>query len=411
MARQFNKLSALDLRSKRKPGRYADGGGLYLQVSRSNTKAWIFRFKFDGRERQMGLGATHAVSLKQAREEATRCRKLVVDSIDPIEARNAEKTRRALEAAQAKTFKDCAEAYMKAMGAEWKNAKHASQWRNTLTTYVYPKFGNLPIQSIDVGMVMDVLEPIWTKKTETAGRVRGRIEKILDWASARTYRVGENPARWRGHLDNLLPKPNKVRKVHHHPALPFDEIGTFIKELRSREGPSAKGLEFLILTATRTNEILGATWDEVDLAKGEWTIPAKRMKSGKAHKIPLSNRAIAILQELGSVENSKFLFAGPNGAMSNMVFLNLLKRMKRNDITAHGFRSTFRDWVAECTAHSREVAEMALAHAIGDKTEEAYRRGDLFEKRRRLMNEWADYCNQPFPEFGSVHTLHLREGA
>ena len=263
---------------------------------------------------------------------------------------------------------------MTAMGAEWKNAKHASQWRNTLTTNVYPKFGNLPVQSIDVGMVMDVLEPIWTKKTETAGRVRGRIEKILDWASARTYRVKENPARWRGHLDNLLPKPNKVRKVHHHPALPFGEIGTFIKELRSREGPSAKGLEFLILTATRTNEVLGATWDEVDLAKAEWTIPAKRMKSGKAHKIPLSNRAIAILQELGPVENSKFLFAGPNGAMSNMVFLNLLKRMKRNDITAHGFRSTFRDWVAECTPHPREVAEMALVHAIGDKTEEAYQK-------------------------------------
>ena len=296
MARQLSRLSVLNVRSLNKPGRYADGGGLYLQVSQFHTKAWIFRFTFDGRPRQMGLGPLHTVSLQDARLEAERCRKIVHDGFDPIETRDSEKTKRRLEAAKAKSFKDCAEAYMKSIGAEWKNAKHASQWRNTLATYVYPKFGNLPAQAVDVGMVMDVLEPIWTSKPETAGRVRGRIESVLDWATARKYRDGENPARWRGHLDKLLPKRSKVRKVKHHAALPYAEIGDFITTLRAREGNSARGLEFLILTAARTGEVIGATWDEINLTNKEWTIPAERMKGDRLHKVPLSARAAELLK-------------------------------------------------------------------------------------------------------------------
>ncbi len=376
---------------------YADGGGLYLQVSDARARSWIFRFSLYGRSREMGLGPLHDVSLADAREKAAECRKLKREGMDPIEAREAERRRALLEAAKAITFKDAANSYIKAHGVSWQNAKHADQWQNTLTTYAYPVIGSLPVQSVDVGLILKVIEPIWATKPETASRVRGRIEAVLDWASARGYRQGENPARWRGHLENLLPRPSKVRRVEHHAALPYSEIGAFIAELQKQNGTAARALEFLILTAARTGEVIGAQWGEIDLAQKLWTIPADRMKSRKAHRVPISARALAIIESMEDLRDGNSLFPGgkPEEPLSNMAILSLLKRMGRDDLTVHGFRSSFRDWVAERTSYPSELAEMALAHTVANKVEAAYRRGDMFEKRRRLMNEWARYCASP----------------
>jgi integrase len=273
-------------------------------------------------------------------------------------------------------------------------SKHAEQWRSTLSTYAYPVVGSQSVQAVNVALVMKVLEPIWDTKTETASRVRGRIESVLDWATARGYRRGENPARWRGHLQNLLPKREKVRRVVHHPALPYIEIGNFMTALRAHRGVAARAFEFLILTASRTSETIGARWDELDVDKAIWTVPAERIKAGREHRVPLSAPLVALIKRLSNTKAGEFLFPGtePDRPLSNMAFLALLKRMDRADITPHGFRSTFRDWAAEQTNYPREAAEMALAHAVGDKVEAAYRRGDLFEKRRRLMGDWAQYC-------------------
>jgi integrase len=373
---------------------YPDGGGLYLQVGATGTRSWIFRFTLGGRERAMGLGPAHDVTLAEAREKAAQCRRLKRDGIDPIDARDAERNRALLDAAKAITFKDAADSYIQAHGAGWRNAKHADQWRNTLKTYVEPVFGSLPVQGVDVGLVLKAIEPMWTSKPETAGRVRGRIEAILDWATARGYRQGENPARWRGHLENLLPSRAKVRQVEHHAALPYDEIGAFILALREQNGVAARALEFLILTAARTGEVIGAHWDEVDLGEAIWTVPADRMKGRKSHRVPLSPPVLAIVKSIQDVHDGDFLFPGGkhSSPLSNMSMLALLKRMGRVDLTAHGFRSSFRDWVAEQTSYPSELAEMALAHTISNRVEAAYRRGDLFEKRRRLMNEWARFC-------------------
>ena len=378
-------------------GRYADGGGLYLQISRQGSKAWIYRFTLDGRHRHMGLGSTHTISLAEAREEALQCRKMLRDGIDPIEERRAKRAARLKESVSAMTFKSCAEAYIQSHSAAWKNAKHLRQWSSTLETYAYPVFGKLPVDVIDTGLVMKVIDPIWREKTETASRLRGRIESILDWATVRNYRKGENPARWKGHLDNLLPAKAKIAKVEHHAALPFDEIGDFMAELREREGMGALGLEFLILTATRTSETMGARWEEFDIGKKVWTIPAGRMKAQNEHRIPLSTAAIDVLEKLRALQQSEFILPGQGGKrpLSNMAFLQTLKRMGRGDLTGHGFRSTFRDWAAEQTSYPREVAEMALAHTISSKVEAAYRRGDLFEKRLHLMDDWASYCAMP----------------
>ena len=378
-------------------GLFADGGGLYLQVTESGAKTWIFRFMLAGRRRDMGLGAVHTVSLADARVEAQRCRQLVRDGIDPIETRKAAKLAAKAEKAKAMTFKQCAEAYIRAHEAGWKNAKHAAQWTSTLTTYAFPVMGELPVASVDTGLVMKVIEPIWTTKTETASRVRGRIESILDWATVRHYRAGENPARWKGHLDHLLPTKAKVQKGGHHAALPYDQIADFMAALRKQDGIGARALEFAILTAARTGEVIGAAWDEIDFDKQLWTIPAERMKADKEHRVPLSDPAVAILREMEKVRDGDFVFPGGKAQrpLSNMALLTTLRRMKRTDVTVHGFRSTFRDWAAEQTSVASEVAEMALAHAVGDKVEAAYRRGDLFEKRRRLMDGWAKYCSTP----------------
>lgn len=410
MVRSINRLSPRKVATETKRGLYADGGGLYLQVSRFDTKSWVFRFTLNKKSRDMGLGPLHTVSLAEGRLEAEKCRKLLRDGIDPINHRNALKAARRLEGVQFISFRECAEAYIRSHGAAWRNAKHANQWRNTLKTYAYPFFGDLSVQAVDTGLVMKALDPIWAKKPETASRVRGRVEAILDWASAREFRQGENPARWRGHLDKLLPALSKIRKVKHHAALPYIEIGAFMAELRKREAIAARGLEFIILTAARTGEVIGATWDEINFAEGVWTVPADRMKSDKEHRVPLSPNAIEVLVGMSDVRQSDYIFPGnrSKNPLSNMAFLQLLKRMGRDDLTVHGFRSTFRDWAAERTNYPSEVAEMALAHAVGDKVEAAYRRGDLFEKRRKIMDAWADNCDT-IHEAGADKIVPLRK--
>ena len=394
MAQPSNRLSAVEVRGFSQKGMYHDGGGLYLQVSAGGAKSWIFRFMLDGRAREMGLGPLHAIPLAEARKRAAECRRMRVDGIDPIGVRSAQRVQKRLAAATAMTFKQWADAYIAAHKAGWKNSKHAAQWPSTLATYVYPVFGTLPVQAVDVGLVMKAIEPIWVQKSETASRLRGRIESILDWATTRDYRQGENPARWRGHLENLLPKTSKVRRVQHHSALPYDEIADFLAELRVQEGVAARALEFLTLTAARTGKVIGARWEEVDLEERIWVVPAKRMKADREHRVPLSVAAASILKQMKEIRESEFVFPGGKQGrpLSNMAMLAVLKRMGRGDLTAHGFRSSFRDWAAERTNFPYEVAEMALAHTVADKVEAAYRRGDLFQKRRQVMEAWARFC-------------------
>jgi integrase len=412
--RAIGKLTALKVEKAKEAGMYGDGGGLYLRVTEDGAKNWVFRFMLNGRPRWMGLGPVSLYGLQEARGRARDARRLRHEGIDPIETRRAARLRERLEAAKAMTFKQCAEAYIGSHRAGWRNAKHAGQWEATLTTYAYPAIGALPVQSVDTGLMLKVLEPIWTAKSETAGRVRGRIEAILDWAKARDYRSGENPARWRGHLDKLLPARSRVTKVEHHAALPYVELAGFIDGLRAQEGVAARALEFAILTAARTGETIGAKWSEINLTEKIWTVPAGRMKAGKEHRVPLSPRALAILKEMDAVRRvgdppagpDEFVFPGGKTGkpLSNMAFLMLLRRMGRDDLTAHGFRSTFRTWAAERTKFPREIAETALAHAVGDDTERAYQRGELLEKRRRLMDAWADFCSKP-PASGNVVSL------
>jgi integrase len=395
MGGRLNRLSAVEVKAFDQNGMYHDGGGLYLQVSGGGAKSWIYRFMLDGRPREMGLGPLNVISLAEARKRAAECRRMRHDGIDPIEARRAQRGQKKLEAAKAMTFDVCAAAYIEAHKDGWKNGKHAEQWAGSLRNYASPVFGSLPVQAVDLTLVMRALEPIWKTKPETASRLRGRIEAVLDWAKVRGYRNGENPARWRGHLDKLLPARAKIQKVEHHPALPYAEIGGFMEMLRGQESIGAGTLEFLILTAARTGEIIGAQWDEIDLSEKVWVIPEARMKAGREHRVPLSKGAIAVVAQMKELRESDFVFPGGKKGkpLSNMAMLAVLKRMGRNDLTAHGFRSTFRDWAAERTNFPREVVEMALAHTIENKVEAAYRRGDLFQKRRQLMDAWARFCH------------------
>jgi integrase len=394
MARAIGKLTALAVDKARRRGYYGDGGGLYLQVSASGAKSWVFRYKEAGRQHEMGLGPLHTIGLAEAREKARECRRVRLEGIDPIEARRTARRRAKIEAAKAMTFKQCAERYIDSHKAGWRNPKHAAQWPSTLATYVYPVFGGLAVQAIEVGLVMKAVEPIWTAKPETASRVRGRIESVLDWATARGYRQGENPARWRGHLENLLPKKTKVRRVEHHAALPYVELPEFMAELRRQEAIGAKALQFAILTVARTGEVIGARWSEIDLERRVWVIPAERMKAGKEHRAPLSEASASIMEAMQKVREGDYVFPGGKARrpLSNMAFLMLLRRMGRGDLTAHGFRSTFSDWCSERTNFAAEVREMALAHSVSDKVEAAYRRGDLFQKRRQLAEAWSKFC-------------------
>lgn len=394
MGREVHRLSAKTIERTRQPGYYCDGGGLYLQVSPTASRSWIFRYGRQGKSHEMGLGSGRDVSLAEARVKAADARRQLVNGIDPLAAREGHRAQERLQKAGTISFAECARKFIEAHRASWQNGKHADQWQNTLDTYAAPVIGVLAVKDVDTGHVLRILEPIWSKKPETASRLRGRMERILDYARVRGYRSGENAARWRGHLDKLLPPALNRKNRKHHAALPYDEIGAFMTRLRSQEGAAARALEFTILTSTRTQEVLGAKPEEIDLKKALWTIPAGRMKAGREHRVPLSPQAIEIIKARPA---GTYLFAGAKegASLSNMAMLELLRRMGREDLTVHGFRSTFRDWAAECTAYPGEVCEMALAHAISDKAEAAYRRGDLFEKRRRLMLDWAKYCDRP----------------
>jgi integrase len=396
MTRTIGRLKALRLDRLTKPGLHADGGGLCLQITSAAARSWVYRFMLAGRARAMGLGSFPDVSLAEARERAAECRRLRANGIDPIEARDGDRAKARTGAAQSITFKECAERYIESHKAGWRNPKHAAQWTATLASYAHPAFGGLPVQSIDTGLVLKALEPIWSTKTETATRVRGRIESVLDWATARGYRRGENPARWRGHLDNLLPKRSKVAAVEHHAALRYAEVGAFMSALRDQPGVGAKALELVILTAARTGEAIGAQWSEIDLDAAVWTVPGERMKAGREHRVPLSKPAVAILRKMQGASKEFVFPGGKRGrALSNMALTAVLKRMGRDDLTVHGFRSSFRDWAAEQTNFPREIAEAALAHTLKDKVEAAYRRGDAIEKRKKLMTAWAEFCARP----------------
>ena len=378
-------------------GDHADGGNLYLRV-RGNSRTWLLRYKSPGSSRtRMGLGSLSSVTLAQARNIARELLAKIKDPIspvDPIAERKNVKEAIKLEKARQMSFRQCALACMESLSPGWTNAKHRSQWRNTLDSYVLPMIGDLPIAEVDTPMVLKCLEPIWLKRNETANRVRGRIESVLDWAKAHEFRQGENPARWKGHLDKILVAPSKIQKTTHFKALPYREIGAFMKLLRQCDGIGARSLEFTILTAARSGEVRGATWDEIDLDHGTWTIPANRMKAGIEHRVPLSGQAVSLLKSIPRTEDSLvFPSRKLSKPLSDMTLTAVLRRMNCEDTTVHGFRSTFRDWSAECTDYRNEVAEMALAHTIKDKVEAAYRRGDLFMKRQSLMSDWADYCD------------------
>jgi len=392
--------SAKSVEAIKEVGYHTCAKGLYLQVSKQGTKSWLFRYTspLTKKRREMGLGSLDFVSLAEARQLAIDYKRLVIDGKDPIEERKQSQLQKQLEQACNLTFREVAEACIKSKSHEWKNAKHAQQWKNTLATYAFPVIGHLPISEITTDLILRILEPIWVTKAETASRVRQRLETIWDYGKARNYVDGENPARLKGHLDKILSKTAKVKRVRHFPALPYNEIGSFVKELRTRSGYSALGLEFLILTAARTGEIIGAKWSEIDLEKAVWTIPSERMKAGVEHRVPLSSRAVEILESITSNRNpEEYIFSGwkRNTGLSNNAFLALLKKMERSDITTHGFRSCFRDWAAEeAYQFSNETIELALAHTITNKVEAAYRRGDQLERRRELMSEWGNFIER-----------------
>ncbi len=392
MARLIEKLTPLGVRKKQTPGHYGDGGGLWLQISKFESKSWVFRYTLHGKRHEMGLGPTHTVSLAEARQKAKECRLTLLDGKDPIEVRKTTTLAEALRRAKMMTFDQCAAAYIEAHRSSWKNVKHISQWENTIQAYASPVIGKLPVTSVDTDLVVKILNPIWQTKTETATRLRGRIESVLDWATTSKFRQGDNPARWRGHLENLLSSPNKIAKVRHHPALPWQELGEFMADLREREGVAARAVELAILTATRSGEVRNATWAEFDA--GLWVIPAARMKMGREHRIPLPTAAVELLGKMPRLGDLVFPGTKKDKPLSDMSLTAVLRRMARNEITVHGFRSSFRDWCSESVANSfpREVCEHALAHSLPDKIEAAYRRGDLIEKRALLMQAWSDYC-------------------
>lgn len=394
MGQAIEKLSALGVARLKVPGYYGDGAGLWLQVSKSLTKSWIFRYTIAGKQREMGLGPLHTVSLADARSKAKACRAQLLDRKDPLDERNSTRTTEALQRAKVLTFDQCAAAYIASHRSSWKSAKHAAQWESTIKTYAAPLIGPMPVAEVDTALVVKVLSPIWHEKTETATRLRGRIESILDWATVSNFRAGDNPARWRGHLDNLLAAPAKIAKVDHHAALPWREISEFMPTLRGMEGYGARALEFAILTAARSGEVRGATWNEINFEAAIWTIPAERMKAGVEHQVPLAPAAVTLLRALGATGHYIFPGQREGRPLSDMSLTAVLRRLKRDDITVHGFRSTFRDWCAEAVGNTypREVCEHALAHRLPDKVEAAYRRGTLIDKRVLLMADWAIFC-------------------
>ena len=413
MGRSIHRLTALKVKKDllKRPGMYCDGGGLWLCVSSPNAASWIFRYasgtntsKKTGKKypatKEMGLGSASVFSLEAARELAAKARETAKTGGDPIQDKRDLIAERRAEAARAKTFRQCGEAYIEAHRAEWKNAKHRAQWTSTLETYAYPHIGDLPVGKVDDAAIVDILEPIWREKTETAKRVRQRVEAVLDWAKVKKYRGGDNPARWSGHLEHVLAEPSKVSRVRHHPALPYSDIPEFMADLRQRDSVSARALEYGILNAARTGAVIGATWDEIDLHGALWTVPPERAgvkineEEPKPRRVPLAGRSIEILRALPRSKDNPHVFQGAKRGkgLSNMALLEMMRGL-RDQYVPHGFRSTFKDWCAEQTNFPHEVSEAALWHAQESKVVEAYQRGDLLEKRRRLMQAWADYCS------------------
>ena len=404
-------LSALAVASIKNRGIHFVGGvtGLALNVTKYGSRSWVMRYQIKGRRRDMGLGAYPSVTLAQARESARAAREVLRQGMDPVEHARAARQRLIVEQETAVVFADAATHYIATHEHGWRNAKHAQQWRNTIETYANPVIGKVALRDIDVAMVRRILEPIWTTKNETASRVRGRIESIIDWGITMGYRTTANPARWKGHLEHLLAQPSKVARRTRQPALPYADMPEFMQALRKQHNTSARALEFLILTGVRSGEVRNATWSEFDLDKAVWTIPAERMKGGREHRVPLSEQALRLVRAQQEVSFCSFVFPSPNrprdpeadgAALSDMALTAVMRRMALTQkAVPHGFRSTFRDWVSETTTHSNEVAEMALAHSIRNRVEAAYRRGDLFGKRRQLMQEWADFVlrQQPSP--------------
>lgn len=392
-----------------KTGKHEDGGGLRLVVSKKGSKRWVLRITVQGKRREMGLGSYPTRSLKDARDLAGKYREIADQGKDPIAVRAKE----AEGDAGMPTFTTCAARFIMGHRREWKNVKHRFQWTATLKTYARPVIGNKPVDKITTEDVLTILQPIWTSKTETAKRVQSRLENVLDYAIAHGYTEKANPARWRGHMDKLLPKPNKVKTVRHHPAMPYSDLPTFMQKLRENGSLSAMALQFLTLTATRTSEVLQATWSEVDLEATVWTIPAERMKMKREHRVPLSDAALMLLESLPRMDNNPYLFPGSRRGrpLSNMALLQLMRGMgygrnqKKGPYVPHGFRSSFRDWSGEVSSYPRDVAEMALAHAIENKVEAAYRRGDLFLKRRHMMQDWSNFITQHAAELVQLTTL------
>ena len=391
------------------PGRHSVGRGLLLQVSPSGARSWIFRYELRRREHFMGLGSALDIPLKRARELAWEARQLRAQGIDPLAKRREDRAAQVVAEAKLFTFKECAEGYIRDHEGSWKNGKHRYQWRATLEQYVYPHIGPLPVSSIDTALVLKCIKPLWVDKTETASRTRGRIERILDWATAHGHRTGDNPARWKGCIGEALPAPDKVSRVEHHPALPYAELGTFMSDLRGRDSTSARCLEFLILTAARTGEAIGAQWSEIDLQAKVWTVPGERMKGGKEHRVPLSDRALEILAHQMKRAESAYVFAGQRQAgLSDAALTAMLRVLGRSGVTVHGFRATLKTWASEQTNFQNEIIEMALAHTIGTRVEQAYRRDTAIEKRRKLLDAWAAFCSKPTQTAGNVTALRKK---
>jgi integrase len=386
-------LSAAKIKAIKAPGDYLDGRGLYLQVRSESSKSWLLKYSIDKRPREMGLGSAFDFGLADAREMRDAYRKLIKQGVDPLDQRKAAAQEKKLERARAITFKDACTRFIAANRSGWKNIKHAAQWEATLATYAYPIIGDLPVQAVTTALVMKVLDPIWSTIPETAGRVRGRIESVISSAKARGEFLGENPARWKGHLETLLPKRSKVRTVKNHPALPYADLPAFMQELRAREGIAAAALEFQILTASRPGNALGARWTEFDRDAAVWTIAAENMKGSIEHKVSLSPAALAVLEKMDKVRNGEFVFYSPGSgrALSDAATGAVLDRMGRANIVPHGFRSTFRDWAAE-RGYPDAVAEAALAHKVSDAVVAAYKRTTFTELRKKMLEDWAAFA-------------------
>lgn len=403
MPKRVKELAALEVGRLKADGMHLVGGipGLYLQVT-GPARSWILRMTVGAKRRDMGLGSFPAVTLAAAREKAREAREQVAGGVDPIRARLEAQSRLKAKQITAVTFAGAAQSFLDAKSDEWKSAKHRQQWENSLENYAMPVIGQMLVADVKQEHVLAILEPIWKTKTETASRVRGRLEQVLDWATVRGLRAGENPAQWRGRLDHLLAKPSKIAKVEHFAALAGDQMHAFMVDLRGRHGNGARALELLVLTAVRSGEVRGAKWSEIDLDTAQWVIPAERMKAKVEHRVPLSKPALALLKRQPREEGTDLVFPGTQGKpLSDMTLTNIMRRMDL-DAVPHGFRSTFRDWVSESTSFPSDVAEMALAHTIANKTEAAYRRGDLFAKRALMMQAWAEFCQKDTSARGRI---------